>query len=154
MQRQVRQVALLLLALAGVASADEGATRVEKDGYVASLAAPGEPRAGVPATVTLTLVVRNGFHMNADYPTSFKVTQGGSVTYPRAKIDRDSGLTALACADKRDVNCSARAAVPYIAPAAGTHTVGGVFAFSVCSADQCLIEKEPVSLELVVSSRQ
>lgn len=150
MQRQVRQVALALLALAGVASADGGAPRVEKDPYVASLAAPGEPRAGVPATVTLTLVVRNGFHMNADYPTSFKVTEGGSVTYPRARTDQDTGLTVQACADNRDVNCGARAAVPYIAPAAGTHTVSGLFAFSVCNDEQCLIEKVTLAVPVTV----
>jgi hypothetical protein len=176
MQRQVRQLiaarslagsatrvaALIAVVVApmmawfGAAAAAESpaapTARVEKDAYVVEIVSMGETRAGVPATFEARMAARGTYHVNADYPSSFKVTAGSDeVSYPRTKVDRSSGLAYEKCtAAGSTESCGVRAQVPFVAGRAGTHTVGGLFAFSVCDKEQCLIEKVTLALPVTV----
>lgn len=149
MRRQVRQLiaaAGALAALGGVAAAEGAPARVEKDAYVVELVAGPEVRPGAPGQVEVKMSARGGFHLNADYPSSFKVIPASdAVTYPRPKVDRASGLSYERCASSEE-SCAARAQVPFVIAKPGTHSVGGLFAFSVCDKEQCLIEKVPLAV--------
>ncbi len=152
MRRQVLQLTLLLGVAAGSTHAGEGAgaARVEKPQYVVTLTPTGEARKGADAAFDVKLEARGTFHVNADYPTSFRVNAAGPVRYPKAKIDKASGLTNEPCSKKPDDACAVKARVPFVADTAGDHTVGGVLAFSVCDDEQCLIEKVPITLAVSV----
>lgn len=115
---------------------------------------------GTPATVgdaarlSLRLVATEGFHVNADYPVNFVPDQSTAVTFDAARVPLKDSAAKTPCPGSAEDTCALDAILSPKAVTAGTHRVSGVFAFSVCSADQCLIEKEPVSLELVVSAPQ
>jgi hypothetical protein len=152
MQRQVRQlIAAAALLAAGIAPArgDAPGSRVERPAYVVEVAGAGEVRPGVAAQFEVKLAARGGFHINAEYPSSFKVTAGSdAVRYPKPKVDRASGLAYDRCSGSDD-SCAARAQIPFVVNRPGAHAVGGVLAFSVCDEEQCLIEKVPLSLAVV-----
>lgn len=153
MQRQVRQLilALLVAAAAPLARADAPPpARVEKPAYVVEVAGAPDVRPGATAQLDVKLVARGGFHLNADYPTSFKVTAGSAgVRYPKPKVDKASGIAYEPCAAGSHDSCTARAQVPFVVASPGSHPVGGVLAFSVCDEEQCLIEKVPVGVTVV-----
>ncbi|MDP3505742.1 MAG: hypothetical protein Q8S33_35695 [Myxococcales bacterium] len=115
---------------------------------------------GQPATVgdaarlSLRLVATDGFHVNADYPVSFVPDESPAVAFAAPRVPLKDTAAKTLCAGSAEDTCALDATLSPKAVAAGTHRVSGVFAFSVCSADQCLIEKEPVSLQLVVSAPQ
>ena len=109
---------------------------------------------GDAARLSLRLVAADGFHVNADYPVNFVPDQSTAVTFDAARVPLKDSAAKTACAGSAEDTCALDATLSPKAVTAGTHRVSGVFAFSVCSADQCLIEKEPVSVELVVSARQ
>ncbi|MDP1916582.1 MAG: hypothetical protein Q8L14_10065 [Myxococcales bacterium] len=115
----------------------------------------GQPAAvGEAARLSLRLVATDGFHVNADYPVNFVPDENEAVVFGAARVPLKDTTAKTPCARSAEDTCALDATLSPKAVAAGTHRVSGVFAFSVCSADQCLIEKEPVSLELVVSTRQ
>lgn len=115
---------------------------------------------GQPATVgdaarlSLRLVATDGFHVNADYPVNFVPDESSAVVFGATRVPLKDTAAKTPCTSTAEDTCALDATLSPKAVTAGTHRVSGVFAFSVCSADQCLIEKEPVSLELVVSARQ
>jgi hypothetical protein len=49
--------------------------------------------------------------------------------------------------------CSASLVLPYTPPAGGSARVAGVFAFSVCTAERCLIQKVPLSIAVPAPAR-
>ncbi|MBK7860904.1 MAG: hypothetical protein IPJ65_20325 [Archangiaceae bacterium] len=66
-----------------------------------------------------------GYHINDDYPVSFE-PEGA------ARLQLKDAVKSTACEGDAAHHCSAAVSVPNAA---------GTLAFSVCSADQCLIEK-------------
>jgi hypothetical protein len=153
MQRQVRQLIVVgAVAFAAAASAGEQApARVEKAQYVLALSGGKEVRAGAPATIELVLSARAGYHINADYPSSFRTdTTAGGVRYPQPKLDKSSGFALEPCPGASEA-CQAHLGVPFVIDRPGTHSVGGTLAFCVCNADECLIEKVTVALPVTAS---
>lgn len=163
MRRQVRAL-IVAAALAGAGGAARAETRVEKPEYVVGIAGPSQTAAGAPSAFAVTVRVRGDFHLNHDYPSNFRVAAAGGLRYPREKVDRASGIVLEPCgagAPPKDGAgseattpksewCSARLFVPFVAEAAGAHSVGGTLAFSVCDDERCLIEKVAVALPVAV----
>ena len=145
-----RQVLIAIVVFAGAARADEARARVEKPQYVLALSGGQGVKVGAPATVELVLTARGGYHVNRDYPSNLKVDAAADgVKYPRAKLDISSGLVLTTCGGRDP--CEARLPLPFTIERAGTYPVGGTFAFCVCNADECLIEKVAVALPVTAA---
>ena len=138
------RVVVIVALLAGAAQAAE---KVEKSEYVASLDGSTAASPWVPALVEVQVAARGGFHVNADYPSSF-VVAAGEVTYPRARIDGTS-VTRVPCEGKTGEACGLKLVVPYYVAKPGNYTVGGTIRFSVCDDDRCLIEKVDLARSVV-----
>jgi len=137
---RVHGAAFGLLLAAGLAAAADPSvpaslpvSRAEKPEWTVRLEAPGP--AGHGAGV-VHLAARAGYHVNLDYPIAFRPTAAGApekLALTPASKEACQGRPAETCAITLDLPASA--AGPARAPTAGT------LAFSVCSADRCLIEK-------------
>jgi hypothetical protein len=138
----VRRALVLVAALAGPALAGE---RVDRPEFAASLAGAAEAHPWVPATIEVAVAARGGFHVNAEYPTSFTVAPAApGVRYPRARLD-GSSVDRLACEKVPAETCGLKLVVPYFVEKPGAYNVGGTVRFSVCDEERCLIEKVELS---------
>jgi hypothetical protein len=128
------------------AAADPSAgPRVEHKAYLVSLeASPTRPRSGVAARATLRLEGRAGYHINADYPAHFTAAADATVDFPAVRMEATG--TRAPCAGHADLACASVAEVPFTPRAGGPGRIAGVFAFSVCDPEVCLIEKVPLAV--------
>jgi len=92
---------------------------------------------GVPALAKIELRSKAPFKCNDKYPYKFKPALAQGVSYPTELIRTDA-----ASITHDQVTLS----VPFTASAAGPHTLRGTFSFSVCTDEQCRIEKRDLSL--------
>lgn len=115
MQRQI-QVGVLLLAAAFSCAKEKAAPSGAP--YALTSARDG-------ASLRVEVKTANGFHVNDEYPVSFTPETG-------ARLALKDALTKTACADDATAHCAAAMTVPNVA---------GTLAFSVCSKENCLIEK-------------
>jgi hypothetical protein len=102
-------------------------------------------------SLTLKVTTMAGYHINADYPLSFK-PEGSSetVAFEQEKIPLQETAKKTVCADEPKDFCEAQASVPFKATKPGPAKVAGIFALSVCDPKTCLIEKVPVEAKLEV----
>jgi hypothetical protein len=163
MQRQVRQLSLaLLVAIAGCKKDDAPAPPAAKPAvtpatpgaeetpWTVSIAAKGAITANQTGAAVISVAAKEGFHVNPDYPVAFKVMPSSSVKFAADRV----ALTASnksPCAAKAEDTCAAEFELPFTAQAAGAAQLEGTVAFSVCSAEKCLIQKEPLKLALTVN---
>jgi DsbC/DsbD-like thiol-disulfide interchange protein len=97
-------------------------------------------KAGQPGSVTAVVNALGEYHVNPEYP--YKVKLGAApagVTFPEDTV--------------RDVSRSEKRAtmtIPFTPSQAGSATISGTISLSVCSKDQCVIEKAPVSVTVKV----
>ena len=161
MQRQVRQLSLAALVVAGAFAACTKETPSKsappaaeapsgsKPFAAALTVGPAPYAAAQPGVVIATVEAKDGFHVNADYPVAFKVDAASTVKFAGDRVPLNEGKKTPCAAHAEDA-CKVDFEVPLTAGAAGTNTVAGTLAFSVCSADKCLIEKVPLTLALDV----
>jgi hypothetical protein len=152
----VRAVACLLLltgtALAAPPPAPNGSPRAEESEWVASGTVARAVR-DAPATLDVELVARGGFHVNAEYPLSFRPLPSSTAEFAKPRFDRDDGLVLEPCAGGAGDACRARLPVAFTPRTAGAASVGGTLSFSVCSAERCLIRKVDLAVPVEVAPR-
>ena len=162
MLRQVRQlsgvralVGVSLLAGTAFAApppASNGSPRAEETEWVAS-GTVARAIQDAPATFDVEVVARGGFHVNEEYPLSFRPLPSPAVDFAKPRFDRDDGLVLEPCtAGARDA-CRARLPIAFTPRTAGAFSVGGTLSFSVCSAEKCLIKKVDLAVPVEVSPR-
>jgi hypothetical protein len=135
-----RAGALGLVLAAGLAAAADAApaSHAEKAEWSVLLEAPD----GKAAIAVLHLAARAGFHVNLEYPISFRPAPGSAAGAERVALQPASRES---CQGRSQETCAVRLELPLTAAGAGAAPVSGTLAFSVCSADRCLIEKVPLS---------
>jgi hypothetical protein len=114
-----------------------------------NIAAKGAWAAGKESSAAFTVTAQPGFHVNPEYPVNFRPEGSESVKFSGERVALNAG-TKTPCADKAEDTCKAEFPFTATPEKAGPAKVAGVIAFSVCSADKCLIEKVPVSLAIAV----
>lgn len=152
MRRQILSL-VALLALAACTKDTKGKESVaataapapapagEEHPYAASMGAQS------PGLAAVKIEARAGFHVNPDYPVAFKPTAApGAVRFTRERLPLSDGR-ATPCTDKAEDACAMEFDLSY-PPEEVASSLQGVVAFSVCSADKCLIEKVPLTLAL------
>ena len=137
-------LALLLLAAAaparGEAPPPPAADRAEAEAWSVVLEVPAPLRPGAPAVASLRLTARAGNHVNLDYPASFRPAADATVAFAGARVAL-SPADRVACAGHAEETCTVRWPLPFTAADTARARVAGTLAFSVCSAERCLIER-------------
>jgi hypothetical protein len=103
------------------------------------MAPAGVVVAGQPSAAEIRVLAKNGYHVNDKYPYKFKPAVSPGVVYASPAF----GADAAKLEEKR-----ATMTVRFTPEGKGDKTIAGLFAFSLCSADQCLIEKRDVLLHV------
>lgn len=98
-----------------------------------------------------TITAREGFHVNAEYPTNFQPGENAAGHFEKKRYDFKDNAQRTPCASAAAETCAVKAAIPFKSSTEGPQKVSGVLAFSVCNPDQCLIEKVPVSADLTLA---
>ena len=133
------------VASAGSTAKAEGGEPVkgeEKTGaaYSAYMTGAKSYKAGQPGTVTAIVNALGDYHVNPEFPYKVKLdAPSGDVSFPSDTV-RDVART-----EKR-----ATMSIPFTATSAGTKTISGTCSLSVCTKDQCVIEKVPLSVTVKV----
>jgi hypothetical protein len=148
-------VCLLLLAAAALAApppAPNASPRAEEGEWIAS-GSVARAVQDAPTTLDVELVARGGFHVNAEYPLSFRPLPSPAAEFAKPRFDRGDGLVLEPCAAEATGACRARLPIAFTPRTAGALSVGGTLSFSVCSAEKCLIRKVDLAVPVEVTPR-
>lgn len=118
-----------------------------------TLTARGPWTVGAESSAALTVKATSGFHVNPEYPVTFKPEGFEAVKFDGERVQLSPG-TRTPCAEKAEDACTVEFPLPVTPEKAGAGKVAGVFAFSVCSAQKCLIEKVPLTLAITVDAQK
>lgn len=122
-------------------AAAAGQSRISESQFDVALTSSGAYQAGKEGTVEIVLDAKAPFHVNDQYPIKFKAKEGAGVKFAAAVVGKDKAkLEAM------------RATMPvaFTPESAGQHTVAGQLSFSVCTDENCLMEKRDLSLVVEV----
>ena len=105
-------------------------------------------KTGQPSQVTVHLASKGAYHVNTEYPLSFipNTTQG--LHFNKKRIALLNSMKTTPCANTPQFICEIQAPIPF--KAFQNTKLSGVLAFSVCTDEQCLIRKTPLSVEVQV----
>lgn len=127
---------------AHAASVSSGAAH-DTENYKVTIEPSGTYEAGKEGLARVVLVTKGDYHVNDQYPYKLVLQDppAEGVTYKKKVVRRPDG--------KFDKN---RAELPihFTAAKAGTYKVGGVLSLSVCTPSNCLMDKRPLVLDVVV----
>jgi len=140
------------LVLASCKSSNDpvSSSRAEGAAWLVELSLAGDLVAGAPGAVVVSISAKPGFHVNPDYPMKFTPSDESTVTFAAKAIALGEAVTREPCHGHPDEACRASAPVSFTTRNAPSVTVAGTLAFSVCSAEQCLIEKQPLRVSAPV----
>lgn len=114
---------------------------VKGEGFVAHLETRGDYHVGKPATVQAVLLAQQPFHCNDKYPYKFTGAPAANVTFKEAVVRKMSIGAERSTMD-----------IEFTPTQAGKVTLSGELAFSVCTDDKCLVEKQTLSVVVDVKS--
>jgi hypothetical protein len=123
---------------AQAAPAAPAASKYSEAGFDLVLQPKGAYAGGQAGEAEVVLTAKAPFHVNDKYPYKFKLKEAPGLRFANLVIGKESvKLEPM------------RATVPVaFTPDAGKHTLAGQLSFSVCTADQCMIEKRDLALEI------
>ena len=100
----------------------------------------GDYSAGKEGEAEIVLEAKAPFHANDKYPYKFKLEDSAGVTYPAKIVGKDKAKVE---------HMKVTLPVAFSAEK-GKKKISGVFHFSVCTEDKCMIEKRPLALDVDV----
>jgi hypothetical protein len=142
------RLVLLCLLAAGAAPSAPG-PRAESDTYEVALEPPATARAGEPATARVVVKARGPYHVNREYPTSFRPDATATAAFEGERIALGEGAERTPCADHPAEACTIASPLRFTPRAPGPARLAGTVAFSVCNPDRCLIEKVALAATVV-----
>jgi hypothetical protein len=115
----------------------------ENANYRAEMKSSGACRKDNTCTAEVLVEAKGEYHINDKYPYRFKLEdpppQG--IKYPKPIVGKEDGTM-----DQRKVVLK----VPFISEASGEKKVAGTLSLSVCSAANCLMDKQPLEVTVKV----
>jgi len=126
------------------------AAHAEATAWTATAAAGSGVR-GEPGTAVITLTARGGFHVNEEYPLSFRPTAVPALGLAKQRYGKADGLVLEPCAAGSKDACTATLPVAFTPTATGTLTMAGTLSFSVCNPEKCLIEQAELGVPIDVA---
>jgi hypothetical protein len=126
-------------AAAPEAPAVEAASKYSEAGFDLLIQPKGAYASGQAGEAEIVLSAKAPFHVNEKYPYKFKLKETTGLHFANKVVAKD--LVKLE---------PTRATVPvaFTPDGAGKHTLAGQLSFSICTADQCMIEKRDLALEI------
>ncbi len=122
-------------------------THVDGKNFGLDVASPG-CRAGEDCTMTIKLVVAGDYHVNKEYPYKFVASAAPGVAFLGKG---DASTFSKASGDfVEEGEKAATMTVRFKASSPGQATIAGTYKMSVCSAEQCQIEQQPIALAIAV----
>lgn len=122
------------------ASVEAGRAKVDNEQYAIEMKS-GAYKAGQEGTLEILITAKGDYKINEKYPIKFKAAEpaDGSVKFSKAVLKREDGTFELKKGSFK---------VPFTAAKSGKATVSGVLSLSVCTPENCLMDK--VELETTV----
>ncbi len=115
--------------------------------FALDLASPG-CRAATPCTMTIRLATGGDYHINKEYPYKFLATPSSNVEFLGSG---DANTFSRGQGDfKEEGEKAGTLTVRFKPKAPGDANVSGTYKLSVCSAENCQIEQQTVSLAVAV----
>jgi hypothetical protein len=97
---------------------------------------------GKPGTLVVRLRAKEPHHINQEYPHKLKLRATDGIAYGQLILSREAMTIGP---------MQLELTVPFTPSRSGVLIVGGDFAFSLCTADRCLMEKRALSVEIKVN---
>jgi hypothetical protein len=116
---------------------------LENANYRAEMRSAGACRKDSPCAAEVLVEAKGEYHINDKYPYRFKLEDPPppGVKYPKPVVGKEDGTM-----DERKVVMK----VPFVSEASGQAKVSGTLSLSVCSAANCLMDKQPLELTVKV----
>ncbi len=116
---------------------------LENANYRAEMKLAGRCQKDSPCSAEVLVEAKGEYHINDKYPYKFKLDDPAppGLKYPKAVVGKED-----ATMDERKIVLK----VPFVAEAPGDKKVGGTLSFSVCSAGNCLMDKQALDVTVKV----
>ena len=111
--------------------------------YRAEMKAQGPCKKDSTCTAEVLVEAKGEYHINDKYPYRFKLEDPPpeGIKYPKPVVGKEDGTM-----DERRVVLK----VPFVSEASGAKKVAGTLSLSVCSAANCLMDKQPLEVTVKV----
>lgn len=125
-----------------------GRQRIDGQNFTLDVAS-ASCKAGADCTMTIKLTAASEFHVNKEYPYKLTANAAPGVTFLGKK---DANVFTKESGDfVEEGEKTGTMTVRFKPAAAGEAKVAGTYKMSVCSADQCQIEVQPIALNVPVN---
>ena len=127
----------------GAAQPGPGAASFDNANYSAKIASAGPCKKDQTCSAEVVVVAKGEYHINDKYPYRFKLEDPppAGLKYPKPVIGKEDGTM-----DERKITLK----VPFVPASAGDKKVAGLLSLSVCSAANCLMDKQQLDLTVKV----
>lgn len=111
--------------------------------YRAEIRSAGACRNNTPCAAEVLVEAKGDYHINDKYPYRFKLDDPPptGIKYPKPVVGKEDGTM-----DAHKVVLK----VPFVSEGSGEKKVAGTLSLSVCSAANCLMDKQPLELTVKV----
>ncbi|MET0592680.1 MAG: hypothetical protein ABW133_08275 [Polyangiaceae bacterium] len=120
-----------------------GAASFENANYSAKIQSVGPCKKDQTCTAEIVVLAKGEYHINDKYPYRFKLEDPppAGLKFPKAVIGKEDGTM-----DEHKVTLK----VPFVPSIGGDKKVAGTLSLSVCSAANCLMDKQQLDLSVKV----
>jgi hypothetical protein len=116
---------------------------MENANYRAQIRPSGACKKDQTCTVEVLVEAKGEYHINDKYPYKFKLDDPppAGMRYPKPVVSKEDGTM-----DEHKVVLK----VPFVSESTGDKKVSGTLSLSVCSAANCLMDKQPLEVTVKV----
>jgi hypothetical protein len=127
----------------GQAATQASRPSFENANYRAEMRAAGPCKKNNTCGAEVLVEAKGDYHINDKYPYRFKVEDPppAGIKYPKPVVNKEDGTM-----DEHKVVLK----VPFVPEASGARKVAGTLSLSVCSAANCLMDKQPLEVTVKV----
>jgi hypothetical protein len=118
-----------------------GTASVAEESFKLELKANGSYEAKSPSEVTIVLLAKGPYKINDKYPYKFKLQKSEGVTFPSDVVRKENVKLEHKKAEMR---------VAFTPESSGSKQIAGLFSFSVCTDERCVIEKRDLAINVDV----
>jgi hypothetical protein len=113
--------------------------------FFVDLAGPPSCAIGAPCSVALTLVATGDFHINDEYPYKFKADDAKGVDFLGTDGAGKGVFSKAANNWRKNDEKTGVMSLSFRGTEKGDKTISGTFKLSVCSAQSCQLEQQPLT---------
>ena len=118
--------------------------------FFVDVAAPDSCPVGAPCSLTLKLVATGEFHINEEYPYKFKADDTKGVEFLGTDEAGKNVFSKGASNWQKKDEKTGGMTVAFRGAEKGDKAISGTFKLSVCSAQSCQLEQQPVSTTIAI----